>query len=281
MLMREPMHVCLISMEYPPETSRGGVATYTHILARALARIGERVTVIAQGLSRSSIQEQDGVTVHRIKEQSYPLAGQLGRSLGASELFGFLAYARKACAEVQDLDYCCPVDVIEAPEWAVEASFLHSRLARIPRIVRLHTPQFLLDELNGIDSTWNRRMLQRVERWHLLRSSAVTSISRSLADVVCRKYNLPPDSITVIPNPLDSALFPFRRRLLALFHANEDWFSTAADWRCARVCTYCWRHSPGCSRGIRKRASSLPEATPQPLPAEAPSGIGSKAPHRS
>jgi glycogen synthase len=208
MLMPEPLHVCLISMEYPPETSRGGVATYTHILARALARIGQRVTVIAQGLSRSSVEVQDGVTVHRIKENCHPLAEQIGRSLGASELFGFLTYARRVWTEVQEVDGRSPIDVIEVPEWAMEAAFLHSRLARIPRIVRLHTPQFLLDELNRVESTWNRRMIQSVERWHLLRSSAVTSISRSLADVVCRKYRLPSNSVTVIPNPLDSALFP-------------------------------------------------------------------------
>jgi glycogen synthase len=203
----KPLHVCLISMEFPPETSRGGVGTYSAIQARALAKLGQSVTVIAQGLSRNSVAEQDGVVVHRIKEREHPLAMACARRANIAELAGFLIYAERVCEEVLDIHARHPIDVIECPEWALEAVFLHARLSAIPRIVRLHTPQFLLDTLNGIAPTWNRRLIQKLEAWHVLRASAVTSISGSLARIVARQYCLPPASFTVIPNPLDVGLF--------------------------------------------------------------------------
>ncbi len=48
------MRIALLSYEYPPETGFGGIGTYTRTQARALARLGHEVHVIAGATSRTS-----------------------------------------------------------------------------------------------------------------------------------------------------------------------------------------------------------------------------------
>src|SRR5215472_14587051 len=64
-----PMRIALLSFEYPPETGFGGIGTYAWYQARALARLGHEVHVLAgatqQTLLRSSTH--DSVTVYRYR----------------------------------------------------------------------------------------------------------------------------------------------------------------------------------------------------------------------
>ena len=48
---QDPLNICLVSEEYPPDTGWGGIGTYTYNLARGLARIGHRVDVVAGALA--------------------------------------------------------------------------------------------------------------------------------------------------------------------------------------------------------------------------------------
>ena len=40
------MRLALLSFEYPPETGFGGIGTYTWYQARALAKLGVRITEV-------------------------------------------------------------------------------------------------------------------------------------------------------------------------------------------------------------------------------------------
>jgi glycogen synthase len=209
-MAERPLHICIVSMEYPPETDRGGVGTYSAILSKALARLGHRVTVVAQGLSCACSIEQDGVTVRRVKEHNHPWAVRLGRMLDVAELAGFLVYSERVCEEIVAIDATHPIDVIEVPEWAVETVFARRSFPHIPVVVRLHTPQFLLDQINCRRVTVNRRLIHILERVHTLGADSITSISRSLADVVARRYRIDPAAIRVIATPLDVESFAVR-----------------------------------------------------------------------
>ena len=40
------MHICLVGVEYPHDTSFGGIATYQYLLSKELVKLGNKVTVI-------------------------------------------------------------------------------------------------------------------------------------------------------------------------------------------------------------------------------------------
>ena len=61
------MKIALLSFEYPSETGFGGIGTYTWYHARALARLGHDVHVLAGATAPTSLRTEthDDVRVHR------------------------------------------------------------------------------------------------------------------------------------------------------------------------------------------------------------------------
>ena len=66
------MKVALLSYEYPPDTGFGGIGTYSYYHARALAKLGHDVHVIA-GATQNGVthSEHDGVRVTRIRRDGW------------------------------------------------------------------------------------------------------------------------------------------------------------------------------------------------------------------
>ena len=65
-----PMRIALLSYEYPPDTGFGGIGTYSYYHARALAKLGHEVHVIAGSVTNGVYHsEHDGVKVIRIKRE--------------------------------------------------------------------------------------------------------------------------------------------------------------------------------------------------------------------
>lgn len=79
------MKIALLSFEYPPETGFGGIGTYTWYHARALARLGHEVHVLAGATSATPLRRDthDGVVVYR-----YVADGGLMRALAGSAIVG-------------------------------------------------------------------------------------------------------------------------------------------------------------------------------------------------
>ena len=61
-----PLGICLVSEEYPPESGWGGIGTYTLNVARGCAHLGHRVHVIARGWEADHVDDDGGVSVHRV-----------------------------------------------------------------------------------------------------------------------------------------------------------------------------------------------------------------------
>ena len=68
-MMGRPLHVCLVSQEYPPETARGGIGTQTWYKARELVQLGHSVHVLSSSAGQEPTLRtavEDAVTVHRM-----------------------------------------------------------------------------------------------------------------------------------------------------------------------------------------------------------------------
>src|SRR5262249_36842498 len=91
------LRICLITDGYPPVNAGSGITTYTATTARALARDGHKVSVIAPAVDGgTSVSERDGVQLHRV------LAPRLPGSGGKSFLDTYL-FARAVAGKVHKL----------------------------------------------------------------------------------------------------------------------------------------------------------------------------------
>lgn len=201
------MKIALLSYEYPPETGFGGIGTYTWYQARALARLGHEVHVLAGAVDATALRttEHDGVTVHR-----YRAAGRVMRAfggLGSRRLWwtrNRLETAWSMLHGLRRLEREHRFDVIEMPECGGEG-LLVNRWARGRTLVRFHSPAELIMPFYDVVPS-DIRWCSRVERSAMNAAHAFTSCSHFLAGEVRDKLGVR-RPISVIHNGIDVGLF--------------------------------------------------------------------------
>jgi glycosyltransferase involved in cell wall biosynthesis len=211
------MRICIISREYPPDTSWGGIGAYSFLHANTLAQLGHDVEVISltkeEVLSEPPVQNGAdpasslNIPLHRAVWGS--LLQELGTiwiSVPYSHylLKTSLALWKKFLA----VHKAKPFDVVEAPEHLAEAIF--PALTRIaPLVVRLHTPQFKIvsEGFHNLTPSFDQHFIGMLERLAILSADVVTCPSRELAHYVCNSTGLPIDKVSLISNPIDSKKF--------------------------------------------------------------------------
>jgi glycogen synthase len=206
------MKIALVSYEYPPDTAVGGIGTYVQQIAQVLHHRGHPVTVFAGSPSRSGRTIEAGIEVHRV---------QAARSEFAHAIAPIFAQQHQIT----------PFDVMEGGECGADARVIQQEHPDLPLIIKLHTPSFLIDEINAVQPTWEmhlRRYLgalrrgqwptpfpQReynptrdIERLHTLTADLITTPSHSLGQCLIKRWDLPSDRIRFLPNPyIPSAQF--------------------------------------------------------------------------
>ncbi len=186
------MRICLISREYPPETHIGGIASYTHKTAAALARLGHEVHVVTAARKPGAEYTENGVHVHRFREP--PVKPREAQAL---------AHARAVVTTMARIPG--RMDVVQACEWGGEAfGYALSIRRRAPLVTRLATPLFLVERLNqharyGARGLVFRAMERAQTRW----SDGIISPTRALADIVCQEWKIAPARVTVVPTGMN------------------------------------------------------------------------------
>jgi glycogen(starch) synthase len=201
------MKLALLSFEYPPDTGFGGIGTYTWYQARALAKLGHEVHVLAGATGPTPLQsrEEDGVRVHRFRS-----AGALMHALqplGTLRLWwtkNRLENALSMYRGLRALERAHRYDLVEMPECGAEG-MLVNHLMRGTTLVRFHSPARLIMpyyDVRPADIAW----CGRVEQIGIRGADAFTSCSRFLAEEVTQKLGLR-RPIRIISNGID--LEPF------------------------------------------------------------------------
>lgn len=132
------MRIAYISFEFPPDTARGGIATYTVQAAEMMAGRGHEVEVFAGGDSDRTVCTASGIRVHTIKCLNHcRFAFPAG-----------LVFARRHVER--------PFDVVEAPEYQAEAEAAIRLVPDIPLVIRMHSPSGLLANINT--PQWERNI---------------------------------------------------------------------------------------------------------------------------
>ena len=202
-----PLKIALMSFEYPPETGFGGIGTYTWYQARALAKLGHDIHVVAGATENMTlrIQEHDGVKVHRFRSD-----GSLMRSfhqLGKCRLWWTKNRLENALNMYRALKVLArehQFDVIEMPECGAEG-FLVNNLMRERTLIKFHSPAQLIMPYYDVPPA-DIKLCSLVERIGIHRACAFSSCSQFLADEVRARLGIH-RPIRVIPNGIDLNLF--------------------------------------------------------------------------
>lgn len=196
------MRIAFISREYPPETGWGGIGTYVYRMSHALAEAGHEVHVISRSERLEEYARQDGpVMLHRVRERKY--AGLFSDWLYGLLPIGEWRYSRRVAQKIGELHKHAPFDIIEAAEYRAEAFHIVGGI-RVPVVVKLHSPSYLLDMMSRTLFSFRERVVDRMERVTTKRAAGVTSPSKELANLVSKFWSMPPSRVAHVPNPLGS-----------------------------------------------------------------------------
>ena len=201
------MNIGLLSFEYPPETGFGGIGTYTWYHARALARLGHEVHVLAGAKEPTPLytRTHDGVFVHR-----YQAGGAMMRIFkGAGRWRCYWTRQRLENAwsmyhALKTLRRTHRFDVLEMPECGAEGCLINS-LVDIPTVVRFHSPSRLIMPFYDVPRA-DHVLCSQLEQHAIRRATAFTSCSAFLAGEIRTRMGIR-RPVQVIPNGIDLALF--------------------------------------------------------------------------
>ena len=206
------MRIALLSYEFPPDTGFGGIGTYTWHQARALAKLGHDVHVLAGARAATPLQaeELDGVRVYRFWADGAVM--RTAAALGRLQLWWTRQRLQNAWSMYRGLAALHRqhrYDVIEMPECGAEGGLVTRRL-EVPTVVRLHSPAELIMPFYEVRRT-DTILCSALERPALVRGTAITACSRFVAAAAARELHVD-RPMAVIPNGLDL-----------------DWFDTTGE----------------------------------------------------
>jgi glycosyltransferase involved in cell wall biosynthesis len=212
---QRPLCICIISEEYPPETGWGGIGTYSYYHARSLAQLGHRVHVISRCWGEDSSQLTEGVMLHRtaIPEPTWRRGGSYFVNYRFPETRQMFFWSRCVARVIRRIQQQEQIDVMESPEYHAQGLLPALGRGYPPLVVKLHTPAYLLHQINGIavgGSRWDTTLSQNAELLLTRRAQLITSPSRGLANDVAKHWGLDPSRIMVIPYCINTDLFDDR-----------------------------------------------------------------------
>lgn len=214
--MPERSTICLVSQDYPPGQN-GGIARNVAQLAKVLAADGHHVHVLTRARSRSTVDFEDGVWVHRIAIRNYPVPDQspIAPWRIPQHIWN---YGQTMLDEVRAIDARRKVDVVYCPMWDCEPlSFLMAE--EFPLIVALQTTmRFWLESQpqRMADKSWMEEFgnpIIAMEKLILSRAPMFHANSRAIVADIERKYRLSIDPERIFHSP----------------HGMEDWTRGAAQ----------------------------------------------------
>jgi len=200
---REPLHVALVSQQYPPDAC-GGIGVYTEQLARGLVAEGHRVCVIASG-AKAAIDSRDGVEVYRVPSAEAPAEIPLRLRVTRKNVARGLGVNHVLASLVRNAG----VRIVESPIWDAEG-YAASLAAEAPLVLRLNTPLALAAEMQGWERGPDLALAAELE-WSLLRNaSAVIDPSGTIADTISTRFDAHPGDVPVVTIPFGTPLPPDR-----------------------------------------------------------------------
>jgi len=183
--------ICLLCQDFPPDHA-GGIARFTHDLAKAFAVIGHQVHVLTRGVGHNRVDFEEGAWVHRLVPIRHVPSPLLDGVRIPQHLWDYSATMRD---ELRRIATYRTVDVVEAPIWDTEgiATLLDGQFdvvtsLQTPLVIALdNQPQWRADP-EFMRSFVDPQLI--VERYMLRNSTMIRSISESVTATMEKRYNV-------------------------------------------------------------------------------------------
>jgi glycosyltransferase involved in cell wall biosynthesis len=198
------MRIAFVTYEYPPDTGKGGIGTYTKEAIAILAKMGHSVELFC-GTQKKSYYEILGlIRINRINTIN-------SRTFNDDVLPVF-----------EERHSLVSFEVLESPEINGNSIKIKERYPLLPLLVKLHTPAFLVVNLNQYFTPWQvklrfflgalrRGRIRFYGQYHSKDSDIdylqtrladnIVSPSFSLIEKVAKHWLLSEEQIDVVPNP--------------------------------------------------------------------------------
>jgi glycosyltransferase involved in cell wall biosynthesis len=173
------MKIGFFCNEYPPRP-HGGIGTFVHVIATALAQAGHVVTVVEWG-ERASETHHEGVRIVTLPQSDTPRIAWLINRLRLWRWLRGEARARR-------------IEIFEIPEYQGPLPF---PLAGCPVVVRLHLSESHIRSIMG----GSRGKAYWLEKATLFWHRRWIGVSRYILDETRRFFGLEPRAAAVIYNP--------------------------------------------------------------------------------
>ncbi len=199
--MRPSLHVLHVASEYPPAKVYG-LGRFVHALARAQAKLGDRVTVLTNSCGgREDDVLLDGVHVHRIAFPNPPRPAD-----GHGEVFQF---NHGAVSRLLDrLPAFADVDLVATHDWLTALAGRElATLLGVPLVSTFH------DEVVGKHFgalPTEARVVRELEALTAQDATEVIANSEFVAEQLVRHYAAPRERLTAIPGGIDPQLLTVR-----------------------------------------------------------------------
>lgn len=217
------MRLAFVTREFPELGATGGIGTYTQTTARALARRGHDVTVIAYSPEPKGWYMREGVRVEPVTcPERWKLPAFNGPLALALRSLPFAEAAGKRARELTRQGG--PFDVLEVPEYQAWGLGAARREIASVLVGRLHGHTRLVRRLNESPEQLDVALLSRLEHRVLSRCDVALANSQALAATMLEDLGPLKTPVEVLPLGIDGARFrPDRLSPAARAAVRAEW----------------------------------------------------------
>lgn len=181
------MKIVFLTVNYSLITS-GGIGSYLHTAANGLVSYGHDVTVMSPVI----VGREDALySVCKIESN----VDASTRRIALSKIFTH---------ELLRLNDKTAINIVEATDWGMEGYDCLNR-DEFATIIRLHTPNSVVDELNGYSRLKDSALVNKLEGEYFSKANYLSSPSKAMAVLAAKEWNVDIGKIKVIHNPVETA----------------------------------------------------------------------------
>lgn len=200
------MHICFASLDYPGNSSGGGVGTYVKNLALELRGKGHLVSVIA--LSGKNLGpycgDDQGINIYWIRPGNihWYISKVPGLGKKVDLAVREIEYSLAVFHAIKKIDQTLPIDIVEGTETG--SFFLKWLRMGIKRVIRLHGEKYTYDKYTPPYKISKNVLLSRwLQRSAIRNCDLLTAPSAMHAHEIEIEVGLPQNSINVVLNPVN------------------------------------------------------------------------------
>lgn len=204
--MNSKLRIALTTPGYP--VGGGGVSTYVHDMAHALAAQEHTVHVLVPTQGKTSSSKDHLLNVHRVHVASWRARGW---GCGVLGLYAnTLLRSYRLTRALLDLQRSDGLDIIEFPDFGAHGVLysIVSSVGRVaPYVVKIHTPSAIAHSINTGHTNLVMRILDVIECWPPNHALCVTTPSMFMAQQCQSHKRLRGINPIVVPNPIDTKIW--------------------------------------------------------------------------